>query len=157
VIANRLQTDNVIGDFIPLHYQWRTLTTNMISMLQTPEQRGQEVEHVVIDIDDILASCRPRMPRPNHYHRDLQTLVNKAIEMDLLLSGQTAAYVVDWPISGRCNVKFDQFSMMVAVGSPPVSRNSVRFAIQPGLYRADRQGDSYSTFTVLDQSRVWMS
>ncbi|KAL6916971.1 hypothetical protein FSST1_008466 [Fusarium sambucinum] len=156
-LAIKLQADNVVEDFVPLNYQWKSLTTNMISILQTSEQRGQEVEHVVMDIDELLAPCRPRMPRPSHYHRDLQTLVSKAIEMDLFLSGQTAAYFIKWPISGHLNVQFDQFHMMLAVGSPPVSRNLVKFVIQPGLYRADRQGDSYNGFTVLEKGRVWMS
>ncbi|OBS24522.1 hypothetical protein FPOA_05063 [Fusarium poae] len=156
-LAIKLEVDNVVEGFLPLNYQWKTLTTNMISILQTSEQRGQEVEHVVMDIDDLLAPCRPRMPRSNHYHRDLQTLVSKAIEMDLFLSGETTAYFIKWPISGHLNVKFDQFSMMLAVGSPPVSRNLVRFVIQPGLYRADRQGDSYNSSNLLDKSRVWMS
>lgn len=129
----------------------------MISILQTPEQRVQEVEHVVMEIDDILAPCRSRIPRPTHYHRDLQALINKAIDMDRLLSGQTAAYGIKWPCSGHFNVKFDQFTMMLAVGSPPISRNPVRFVIQPGLYRADRPEDSYGSYTLLDQSRVWMS
>ncbi|RGP77159.1 aat family amino acid transporter [Fusarium longipes] len=130
---------------------------DILSVLQASEQRDQEVDLVVIDIDEILASCRNQISRASNYHRDLQALVNKAIEMDRSLSGQTATYCIDWPNSGRGSVKFDQTSMALAMGSPAVSRNSVKFVTQPVLYRLDRQGDSYNGFIVLDRSRVWMT
>ncbi|RFN49027.1 aat family amino acid transporter [Fusarium flagelliforme] len=136
----------------PLHSQWKTLMANIMSDLEDPEQRSLEVDYVAMNIEELLAQCRPRNSNSNAYHRDLRGLVHKAIDMDLVLSGQTDDYRLHW-LSGET---FDHNQMMPASGSSQGSRKTVRFMIRPCLYRVDGQGEAFDDFKLVEKCTVWM-
>ncbi|KAH7127554.1 hypothetical protein EDB81DRAFT_809528 [Dactylonectria macrodidyma] len=138
-----------------LYYQWRALTASIISTVQVPQDRDEEVDYVVEELEDLLAPCRSWMNSYGPFHRELQAVVNKAIELDLKFSGQQAHYAVGWPNQGRCNVNLDQDFMKLAAGSPKSSRN-VKFMIQPCLFRSGGRGESFGQYMLLDQCSVWM-
>ncbi|KAJ4117530.1 hypothetical protein NW768_010893 [Fusarium equiseti] len=136
----------------PLHSQWKTLMANIMSDLKDPEQRSLEVDYVAMNIDELLAPCRSRNSNSSVYQRDLRGLVHKAIDMDLVLSGQTEDYRLHW-LSGET---FDHAEMAPAAGSSQGSRKIVRFMIRPFLYRVDGQGETFDDFKLVEKCTVWM-
>ncbi|KAH7174305.1 uncharacterized protein B0J16DRAFT_348404 [Fusarium flagelliforme] len=136
----------------PPYHHCKTLMTNLISTLETREQRGQVVGHVAIAIAELLAPCRPRHLSFNTYHSDLRAVVHKAVNMDLALHGQMDAYTLQW----RTGKVFEDAYMAPASGCSQGSSKNVRFRIRPGLYRADAQGDSFSNFAVVEKATVWL-
>ncbi|KAI1073327.1 hypothetical protein LB507_010918 [Fusarium sp. FIESC RH6] len=154
-IDSKLKADFSQNGLSPLsapHHQWRTLMANTISNFETPQQRSHEVEHVAINIEELLAPCRPLSSSSNAYHRELRGLVHKTIDMDLVLSGQTDAYTLHW-VKGET---FNHAYMTLAAGSPQGSGKTVRFMTRPGLYRADGRGEICNEFEPIEKCTVWM-
>ncbi|KAF5002779.1 hypothetical protein FDECE_10524 [Fusarium decemcellulare] len=137
------------GQHSTLYHQWKSLTTSIVSTVQLQRDRDDEVDRVVEELEDIL-------PPSKTCHRELQAVINKAIEMDLKFRGQQASYLVGWPGQARYNISLDPNSMKLAAGSPKGTRN-VRFIIQPCLFRTGGRGESYESPVIIDQCSVWMS
>ncbi|KAF4343938.1 amino acid transporter AAT family [Fusarium beomiforme] len=152
----RDQTQKDTEQFTSLIYQWGTLTANIVATIQSAGHRDEQVHNVVQDIEELLLPCRSRLSSSEPYRRDLRALVNKAIDMDFKLCGQTSYYLVGWPNGGRYDVPFEKTIMKLAQGSPQSSR-TVRFMMQPCLFRAGGHGGSSEEFVVIDQCSVWVS
>ncbi|KAF9767429.1 hypothetical protein IL306_000016 [Fusarium sp. DS 682] len=149
-------TKKDIEQITPLFHQWGTLTANIVATIQSEGHRDEQIHYVVQDVEELLSPCRSRLSSSEPYRRDLRALVNKAIDMDFKLCGQSTYYLVGWPPRGRYNVPFDKAIMKLAQGSPQSSR-SVRFMMQPCLFRAEGQGGISEGFVIIDQCSVWMS
>ncbi|KAM0290433.1 hypothetical protein ACHAO9_004789, partial [Fusarium lateritium] len=121
--------------FSLLFHQWGALTANIMSAAQTIEQREQEVNYVAEEVEDLLTPCRSRMSSSLTYRRELQALINQAIDVDLRFSGQSAKYLIAWPGHARSTVNFDHALMKTAAGCVSSSK-VVAFMIQPCLFRA---------------------
>ncbi|KAJ4005566.1 hypothetical protein NW766_011116 [Fusarium irregulare] len=133
------------------HHHWRTLMANMTSTLEDPQQRSQEVEHVAMNIEELLAPCRPRQPSSDAYYRDLRAVIRKTVDMDLVLSGQTDLYTLQWLSGGM----FNDVYMAPAAGSSQGAVKNLRFMIRPGLHRADGQTEVCSNVKVVEKCTVW--
>ncbi|KAH7131511.1 hypothetical protein B0J13DRAFT_678600 [Dactylonectria estremocensis] len=95
------------GQSVALYYQWKALTTSIISTVQVPQDRKEEMNNSRL------------------FHRELQAVVSKAIELDLKFPGQQAHYTAGWPTQGRCDVSLGQNLMKLAAGSPKSLRNAL--------------------------------
>ncbi|KAJ0162376.1 Lignostilbene-alpha,beta-dioxygenase isozyme I [Colletotrichum tanaceti] len=129
------------GQHGALYQQWKALTVSVVSVVQAPRDRDEEVHSVLDDVEEFFEPCRSRMKNAGAYRRELQAVVTKAIELDRKFSGQQARYAVSWPAQGASSVVLDQESMKVATGSPQ-SRN-VDFMIQP--FSEDSREDGQMT------------
>ncbi|CAM1507991.1 Fc.00g048390.m01.CDS01 [Cosmosporella sp. VM-42] len=157
-IATRLQRDLAKAEpeqYTALYTQWRALTVNIIHTVQLPQDRDEEVDSVVEELEELLPPCRPSVNSSGQFRRELQAVVAKAIGLDLKFSGQQASYTVGWPGQARCNVDLDRNLMKVATGSPKKTLR-VRFMIQPCLFRAGGRGESFETIPI-DYCSVWMA
>ena len=73
--------------------------------------------------------------------------------MNLVLAGQKDAYILNWSIGGTFNHAY----MTPAAGTSVGSGKTVRFAIRPGLSRADMHWEGYSNSRIVEKSTVWLS
>lgn len=132
------------------------MTTSIVSVVQVPQDRDEEVEIILEELEDLLPPFRSRISSSGPYRRELQAVINKAIDLDLKLSGQQVYYGVRWPLHKRYHVPFDDGLMKPATGSSQPPQN-VRFMVQPCLVRAGgTRGEDFNKHIVIDQCTVWM-
>jgi hypothetical protein len=143
-----------------LFHEWKALTTSLISLVCSQQDRERKILDVADELEDMLESFRSTVT-VSLLKRELRSIVCKAVALDESFCGQQAWYRLMWPPAGRHDVELDR-NLMKPVGEGGGKRGGakttlVMFVIQPCLCRAGgAPGESYDHFNILDKSRVWV-